>query len=85
MVEGLAGDVAVDECFGEALGKVGRARDVEGGPREREGLEAVAVEEDPGGSAAKFVAGAFDDVSAGGEPGGDGVLGVVDVGDVILA
>ena len=58
-VDGLAGHVAVDEDFGQALGNIGRARHIKRVPRQGECPRTMGIEQQPGRAPAELIAGAL--------------------------
>ena len=67
VIDFFAGNVAVNECFGESFGNIGRGGDGGRGPSEGEAAGALVIQQDPGGALSHLIAGAFDDESAGGK------------------
>ena len=84
-MDGLAGHIAVDEDFGQALGNIGGARHVERVPRQGERSRTMGIEQQPGRAPAEFIAGALHKETAWGEAGTYRLPGLFHLIHVILA
>ena len=69
LVDGLAGHVAVDEDFGQALGNIRRARHIKRVPRQGERPRTMGIEQQPGRAPAELIAGALHKEAARGKAG----------------
>ena len=85
LVDGLAGHIAVDEDFGQALGNIGGARHVERVPRQGERSRTMGIEQQPGRAPAELIAGALHKETAWGEAGTYRLPGLFHLIHVILA